>query len=614
MSERWRSELRKLDELEPPPRMIDEARSRLPSGVPEATGRSRIVAAVVAFVVFALAGSFAWRAFETDPAVDPSPVAPAPLADLPVLTVRFTGAGMIDGDMRRVDTVIDYGDAREEDFTSTTPEGAIVEWVAVDDLTSFVPGPTVGGDVAIEADGEDPRVLIGPPDAWPDFDRFERIEQLPTTPGDYVLVFEADYAEGTARTARRVRIVEPGAVQLSLMEGGNLDAATATAYVDGTGVPGFLSSSSFAQSDVGSSTVPRSPELDGVEPLLVPQRAPLIVPDEIDDATAGLTETYERTPKELPLDLLAGGTTITSPPGDYLLAVDATWAHGKVGWASEGTRETARFFFPVQVTGTASSEEPPPPTATVEPSLEPIVVTSPSPGDEITSPVTVAGSADVFEGTVTVWVVDGTNNRIGEAVATATCGGGCRGDFSVEVPYSVGQTQAGEILVFEESAADGKRLNSVRIPVTLTPGPEDPVAAEVEGTWTDASGEPLPDGSGNAPLVMRVSEGPDHCGWTSVTFLLLAWPIGSASAGPGEDLRQYLRDPQGLLTDSQAVTFESRGELPDDAVPTGYQRGEWQLWIAPSDQDEAVYVVKGDPNAGGTWERWSRTTVPVGCD
>ena len=65
--------------------------------------------------------------------------------------------------------------------------------------------------------------MIGTPEDWPSFDSFERIDRLPSTPGEYVLLFEADYPEGTAMTARLVQVVEAGALQLVLTEGGEVD-------------------------------------------------------------------------------------------------------------------------------------------------------------------------------------------------------------------------------------------------------------------------------------------------------------------------------------------------------------------------------------------------------
>ncbi|MEX0983538.1 MAG: hypothetical protein WD096_00640, partial [Actinomycetota bacterium] len=278
MPERWRRELERLGSLEPPAGLVDQARARPPGTSRGPSGRSRVVAAVVAFGVFAIAGGFALRAFDRAP----SPPAGSEVNELlPALTVTFSSGGSIEPGSRRVDTVIDYGDAHEESFTSTTPDGAIVRWVNVDDLTPFVPGPTGGSEVTMEADGEDPRVLIGPPDAWPGFDRFERIERLPSTPGDYVLVFEADYPEGTARTARRVRLVEPGVLQLApVFEGAGPDDANASAYLDGEGVTGLRVP--VREDDLlGASRPP-------VDLLMVPPNAPIVVVGDVREARAGL--------------------------------------------------------------------------------------------------------------------------------------------------------------------------------------------------------------------------------------------------------------------------------------------------------------------------------------
>ena len=287
-----------------------------------------------------------------------------------------------------------------------------------------------------------------------------------------------------------------------------------------------------------------------------------------------------------------------SEPGRYVLTVAATWPQGD-----------RSFTFPVEIEAAG-------PSATPEPSIPadaPIVVTTPTPGDEITAPVTIAGTADVFEATVHVEILDAVNNTIAETLATATCGSGCRGDFSVEVPYEVDTPQQGLIRVFEESAMDGSRQHVVQIAVTLTPGAGDPVAEAVEGAWTDADGTELPDGTGSgAPLQINVLEGPAHCGWTSATFMHLAWPLGTVSER-GDDWRQYIRDPHGLFTRSFDVPFGSDGRFPDDAEPTGMRRGEFQLWIAPGDADESVYVVQGDPTAGA-WERWPRADRPMLCD
>jgi germination protein M len=102
--------------------------------------------------------------------------------------------------------------------------------------------------------------------------------------------------------------------------------------------------------------------------------------------------------------------------------------------------------------------------------LPTILVSSPTPWAEVSNPVTVAGSANVFEANVTIRILDERNREIAHTFTTATCGTGCRGTFSVEVPYEVDERQQGVILVQDDDAAGvGKPPHEVRIPVILVP-------------------------------------------------------------------------------------------------------------------------------------------------
>ncbi|MGH2528058.1 MAG: Gmad2 immunoglobulin-like domain-containing protein [Actinomycetota bacterium] len=96
-----------------------------------------------------------------------------------------------------------------------------------------------------------------------------------------------------------------------------------------------------------------------------------------------------------------------------------------------------------------------------------IVVTSPRSGDEVSSPVSIEGNADVFEATVSIDILDSAGKPIVRTFTTASCGTGCRGTFSKAVPFTVDTTQPGTIRVYESSAEDGKPINVVDIPVTL---------------------------------------------------------------------------------------------------------------------------------------------------
>lgn len=99
--------------------------------------------------------------------------------------------------------------------------------------------------------------------------------------------------------------------------------------------------------------------------------------------------------------------------------------------------------------------------------LPPIVVTSPVVGQRVTAPVTVTGTADVFEATVNVRILDAAGRELATSFTTATCGTGCRGDYRVGVRYRLTREQRGTVEVYEVSPADGSRIKLVAVPVTL---------------------------------------------------------------------------------------------------------------------------------------------------
>lgn len=98
-----------------------------------------------------------------------------------------------------------------------------------------------------------------------------------------------------------------------------------------------------------------------------------------------------------------------------------------------------------------------------------IVVSDPVSGASVTSPVTISGKADVFEATVSFRIRDASGAVIQEAFTTATCGTGCRGDYSEEVRFKVAEKQEGMVEVFWESPENGTPQDVVQIPVSLIP-------------------------------------------------------------------------------------------------------------------------------------------------
>jgi spore germination protein GerM len=102
--------------------------------------------------------------------------------------------------------------------------------------------------------------------------------------------------------------------------------------------------------------------------------------------------------------------------------------------------------------------------------LPPIEVAKPAEGTDVTSPVTVSGTANVFEANVSIEILDARGKVVGKTFTTASCGTGCRGTFSVAVGFKVARAQQGTIVVHDDDAAGtGKPPHEVRVPVTLAP-------------------------------------------------------------------------------------------------------------------------------------------------
>jgi germination protein M len=107
--------------------------------------------------------------------------------------------------------------------------------------------------------------------------------------------------------------------------------------------------------------------------------------------------------------------------------------------------------------------------ADLETSQPAILVESPTVGERVTSPLRLRGTANTFEATFQINVVDASGKVVKEQFATATSGSGTRGTFDVSVPFHVTQA-GGRLVVFEHSAENGERINVVEIPLDLQPG------------------------------------------------------------------------------------------------------------------------------------------------
>jgi spore germination protein GerM len=100
--------------------------------------------------------------------------------------------------------------------------------------------------------------------------------------------------------------------------------------------------------------------------------------------------------------------------------------------------------------------------------LPAIFVDRPAYGAALSNPGDVRGTADVFEATFRVAILDGSGASIVDRQVMASCGTGCRGTFAVSLPHSVAKAQWGTLRVYDLSAKDGTPENSRDYPVWLT--------------------------------------------------------------------------------------------------------------------------------------------------
>ena len=91
-----------------------------------------------------------------------------------------------------------------------------------------------------------------------------------------------------------------------------------------------------------------------------------------------------------------------------------------------------------------------------------ILVESPLPSEEVSSPLRVTGTANTFEATFNYELKDSSGKVVDENFVTATSGTGTRGTFDFTTkPFD----DFGSLVVFELSAEDGSRINVVEIPL-----------------------------------------------------------------------------------------------------------------------------------------------------
>lgn len=98
-----------------------------------------------------------------------------------------------------------------------------------------------------------------------------------------------------------------------------------------------------------------------------------------------------------------------------------------------------------------------------------VLVESPTVGEQVSSPLRITGTANTFEATFNVEIVDERGSVLGKRFVTATSGSGTRGTFDAEVPFKANGAGPGKLVVFELSAEDGSRIHEVEIPLQIAP-------------------------------------------------------------------------------------------------------------------------------------------------
>lgn len=103
----------------------------------------------------------------------------------------------------------------------------------------------------------------------------------------------------------------------------------------------------------------------------------------------------------------------------------------------------------------------------IEAQLPIIAPELPAPGDVVASPIRITGTANTFEATFQVQVLDDAGGLLADATVMATSGTGTRGTFDVTLP--VGDfTGPATVRLLEYSPKDGAETAVVEIPVTVT--------------------------------------------------------------------------------------------------------------------------------------------------
>lgn len=164
-----------------------------------------------------------------------------------------------------------------------------------------------------------------------------------------------------------------------------------------------------------------------------------------------------------PGDALQAGTgyvTYMVKPGDTLYSI--AWRHGVNLW------ELARVNGIPNVNRIYRGQ-----LLTIPSTRPPIRIFSPGAGSQISSPVTVTGENDTFEGHVSVRVLDAQWRVVGQGTGIGG-GWGTYAPFAVTVPFNVSVAQWGLVEAWWNRPMDGAEVDTVSVSVYLSVQPVPP--------------------------------------------------------------------------------------------------------------------------------------------
>lgn len=138
-----------------------------------------------------------------------------------------------------------------------------------------------------------------------------------------------------------------------------------------------------------------------------------------------------------------------------------------LGLFAAGCTNVDRVATALTTSPSASTGSPAPGPSPTASQTAAIDIETPLANGEVANPVSVTGTADVVDASLTVRVLDANGQELAAMVVQASCGDGCAGRFAAELFFFVERRQPGTIEVTGISDAEDTAIATV--PVVLVP-------------------------------------------------------------------------------------------------------------------------------------------------